>query len=127
MNWGGPTFVIAIIAICMGSWLINNWIRAKHGFEPTDDWGGTGQSGRSIADTRKIELLTNDVMLTDDQRLNDGGRRASRRRLVPGGPAHVAALQTLAASPVLPSRLLDCPTWPMCCPRYRAGVTHRSP
>ena len=31
MNWGGPEFVIAIIALSTGGWLINNWIRAKHG------------------------------------------------------------------------------------------------
>ncbi len=58
MEWGGPAFVIAIIAITTGGWVLNNWIRAKHGFEPTDDWGGTGESKRAIADSRKIELLT---------------------------------------------------------------------
>ena len=58
MEWGGPTFVIMIVAICTGSWLINNWIRAKHGYEPTDEWGGTGESKTAIADKRKIELLS---------------------------------------------------------------------
>ena len=57
MNWGGPGFVIAIIAICTAGWVINNWIRAKHGFEPTDDWGGTGGDKKS---ERKITLLTNE-------------------------------------------------------------------
>ena len=61
MSWHGPGFVIAIVAICMGSWLLNNWIRAKHGFEPTDDWGSTsGTSKKAIADVRKIELLTSE-------------------------------------------------------------------
>ncbi|KQN25965.1 hypothetical protein ASE86_07225 [Sphingomonas sp. Leaf33] len=58
MEWGGPAFVIAIIAITTGGWVLNNWIRARHGFEPTDDWGGTGESKKAIADGRKIELLT---------------------------------------------------------------------
>jgi hypothetical protein len=40
MNWGGPGFVIAIIALCYGGWLINNWIRAKHGYDLEDEWGG---------------------------------------------------------------------------------------
>ena len=32
MSWGGPGFVIAIIAISTVGWVINNWIRAKHGY-----------------------------------------------------------------------------------------------
>ena len=39
MNFGGPGFVIAIIAICMGAWVITTLIRAKHGYPLTDDWG----------------------------------------------------------------------------------------
>ena len=31
MNWGSPEFVLAIIAISTGGWIINNWIRARHG------------------------------------------------------------------------------------------------
>ena len=40
MDWGGPSFVIAIIALSMGGWIINNWIRAKHGYALEDEWGG---------------------------------------------------------------------------------------
>jgi hypothetical protein len=40
MNWGGPEFVLAIIAISTGGWVINNWIRAKHGYSLEDEWGG---------------------------------------------------------------------------------------
>ena len=40
MGWGGPDFVIAIIAISTGGWLINNWIRARHGYALEDEWGG---------------------------------------------------------------------------------------
>ncbi|HEU4821397.1 MAG TPA: hypothetical protein VFS87_09595 [Qipengyuania sp.] len=40
MDFGGPVFVIAIIALSMGGWLINNWIRAKHGYALEDEWGG---------------------------------------------------------------------------------------
>jgi hypothetical protein len=40
MDWGGPFFVIAIIALSMTGWLINNWIRAKHGYALEDEWGG---------------------------------------------------------------------------------------
>lgn len=41
MNFGGPSFVIAIIAICMGAWVITTAIRARHGYPITDDWGNT--------------------------------------------------------------------------------------
>ena len=40
MNFAGPDFVIAIIAISTGGWLINNWIRARHGYALEDEWGG---------------------------------------------------------------------------------------
>ena len=40
MNWGSPEFVLAIIAISTGGWLINNWIRARHGYALEDEWGG---------------------------------------------------------------------------------------
>ena len=45
MNFAGPDFVIAIIAISTGGWLINNWIRARHGYALEDEWGGkTGKA-----------------------------------------------------------------------------------
>ena len=88
MHWGGPGFVIAIVAICMGSWLLNNWIRAKHGFEPTDDWGSTsGTSNKSIADVRKIELLT-----SENERLNGQVGRLEER---------IAVLERIATDPAM--------------------------
>ena len=45
MNFGGPDVAIAIIAISTGGWLINNWIRARHGYALEDEWGGkTGKA-----------------------------------------------------------------------------------
>ena len=40
MDWGSPEFVIAIVAVAMGGWIINNWIRAKHGYPLENEWGG---------------------------------------------------------------------------------------
>ncbi len=40
MNWGSPEFVILIVAISTGGWLVNNWIRARHGYPLEDEWGG---------------------------------------------------------------------------------------
>ena len=59
MNWGGPTFVIAIIAICYGGWILNNWIRARHGYPLEDEWGG--KTDQKLPDAeRTIGLLTNE-------------------------------------------------------------------
>lgn len=62
MDWGSPQFVIAIIAISYGAWIVNNWIRAKHGYELEDEWGGKSvKSGKNSPDEqRKIELLSNE-------------------------------------------------------------------
>jgi hypothetical protein len=57
MSWAGPDFVIAIIAISTGGWLISSWIRARHGYPIENEWSGV--SNRSdIAAERKIDLLS---------------------------------------------------------------------
>ena len=57
MSWGGPGFVIAIIAVCTAGWILNNWIRAKHGYPLEDEWGGKTVKPDADAE-RKIELLS---------------------------------------------------------------------
>ena len=59
MTWGGPTFVIAIIALCYGGWILNNWIRARHGYPLEDEWGGKTAKTDAEAD-RKVMLLSNE-------------------------------------------------------------------
>jgi hypothetical protein len=54
-----PLFVILIIAVCTAGWLINNWIRAKHGYPLEDEWGGKTAKGDGASE-RKIELLTSE-------------------------------------------------------------------
>ncbi|WP_373492036.1 hypothetical protein [Parasphingorhabdus sp.] len=62
MDWGSPETIIAIIAVSYAGWIINNWIRAKHGYDLEDEWGGkTGKSAKTSPDEqRKIELLSNE-------------------------------------------------------------------
>jgi hypothetical protein len=57
MDWGGPGFVIALIAISTIGWVINNWIRAANGYAPSDDFGNTLSKVDPDAE-RRIELLT---------------------------------------------------------------------
>lgn len=60
MDWGGPSFIVAIIAISTVGWLINNWIRARHGYELEDEWGGktarsdTAETSRLKSENREL-------------------------------------------------------------------------
>lgn len=49
MDLGGPPFVIAIIALSIAAWLINNWIRARHGYALENEWGGMTEPTESKA------------------------------------------------------------------------------
>ena len=40
MNFGGPEFVLALVALSTGGWLISSWIRARHGYPLQDEWSG---------------------------------------------------------------------------------------
>ncbi len=66
MQWGGPGFVVAIIALSYGAWIVSTWIRARHGYPIENEWGGTTGKGDLQAD-RKIELLTNENGQLKDQ------------------------------------------------------------
>ena len=59
MNFGGPAFVLAIIALSIGGWMFTTWIRAKHGYPVENEWGGTVHRTDPDAD-RKIALLEGD-------------------------------------------------------------------
>ena len=54
MHWGGPGFILAIIAISTVGWVITSWIRAKHGYPLEGEWGGTVTKQEPEAN-RKIE------------------------------------------------------------------------
>ncbi len=41
MNFGGPGFVLAIIAMSMLGWVITTAIRARHGYPLEGEWGGS--------------------------------------------------------------------------------------
>jgi hypothetical protein len=54
MDWGGPDFVIAIIAISTFGWIVSTWIRARHGYPIENEWSGVShkrdpQAERQIA------------------------------------------------------------------------------
>ena len=59
MSWGGPEFVLAIIAMSYATWVITSWIRARHGYPVENEWGGSVNKNGDEAQ-RKIELLTSE-------------------------------------------------------------------
>lgn len=57
MSFGGPGFVLAIIAISTLGWMFTTWVRARHGYPVENEWSGVAD--RSDPDTgRKIDLLS---------------------------------------------------------------------
>jgi len=58
----GPSMIVVIVAICTIGWLVNNWIRAKHGYPLEDEWGGkTALTDGDYPEVdRKIALLNNE-------------------------------------------------------------------
>jgi len=57
MQLGGPFFVLAIIAMSFGAWILTTWIRARHGYPIENEWGGTTVKA-DLEAGRKIELLS---------------------------------------------------------------------
>ena len=63
MNWGGPEFVLGIIAITTLGGIARFWIGAKHGV-PTH--GGRGRRYRGRDDSHEVETLrAENARLTD--------------------------------------------------------------
>ena len=60
MNFGGPGFVIAIIAISTFGWIATSWIRARHGYPIENEWSGLTHKGDSPDAARRIELLSSE-------------------------------------------------------------------
>lgn len=90
MGWGGPGFILAIIAMSMGGWVITSWIRAKHGYPLEGEWGGTVTKENPEA-ARKIELLTseNDRLHGQVSRLEE--RIAVLERIATDAPSRLTA------------------------------------
>jgi len=57
MDFGGPNFIIALVAISTLGWIATSWIRARHGYPVEGEWGGTSHKGDPGAE-RKIALLS---------------------------------------------------------------------
>jgi hypothetical protein len=90
MQWGGPAFVLAIIAMSYGAWMITSWIRAKHGYPLDNEWGGAVTKADPEAD-RKIALLTSENDKLHGQVLRLEERIAVLERIATDVPSRLTA------------------------------------
>ena len=63
MDWGGPGFVILLVAISTIGWLVNNWIRARHGYSLEDEWGGKTERADST-EAKRLEAQNAQLLQT---------------------------------------------------------------
>ncbi len=85
----GPAFVIAIIALSIGGWLVNNWIRARHGYPLEDEWGG--KTARPVADSKANEALKAENAELREQLAHFADRVKVLERIVTDKSVNVAA------------------------------------
>jgi hypothetical protein len=90
MEWGGPTFVLAIIAISTIGWVATSWIRARHGYPVEGEWGGTVTKSDPDA-ARKVDLLSseNERIAGQVSRLEE--RIAVLERIATDAPSRLTA------------------------------------
>ena len=98
-----PSFIVAIVMVCTGGWLINNWIRARHGYALEDEWGGKTSKGDS-AETKALRAENAELrqqvqlMLLSDKH-NQGSaldKHSLLKRWLQFGPVMQAELPLLA-------------------------------
>ena len=63
MDFGGPVFILAIIAISTIGWVITTAIRARHGYPLEGEWGGTVKRHDPAADDAAKALAAENHLL----------------------------------------------------------------
>ena len=72
MEFGGPIFVLAIIAISTIGWIITTAIRARHGYPLEGEWGGTVKRHDPDADDHaKALAIENQQLKTTVDKLEE--------------------------------------------------------
>ncbi len=102
MNWGSPEFVIFIVGISTVGWVINNWIRARHGYPLEDEWGGK---------TERHDAKANEALKAENAELRGqlakvGERLQVLERIATDRSVGVAAqIEALRDEPALAAKL----------------------
>lgn len=91
MSFGGPDFVLAIIAMSFIAWVITTAIRAKHGYPIENEWGGM------ITKDGELDLKRQNALLERENEMLRGtvGRLEERmsvlERIATDAPARLTA------------------------------------
>ena len=98
MSWGGPEFVLAIIAISTLGWLGSSWIRARHGYPLENEWSGKTYKDEAPAEASEVKRLAseNGEMRAQIGRLEER-IRVLERIATDKGTALAAEIEELAA------------------------------
>ncbi len=90
MEFGGPTFVLSIIAMSFIAWIITTAIRAKHGYPIENEWGGmTGKTDDELKRQNAILESENELLRGKIGRLEE--RTAVLERIATDGPTRLSA------------------------------------
>jgi hypothetical protein len=65
MNWGGPEFILGIIAIATFGGILKTWVRAKHGLSDPQPHGHRGRRHRAEGAEEVERLKAENARLTD--------------------------------------------------------------
>jgi hypothetical protein len=90
MEWGGPNFVLAIIAISTIGWVATSWTRARHGYPVEGEWGGSVSKSDPDAE-RKIALLSSENARIAGQVSRLEERIAVLERIATDAPSRLTA------------------------------------
>ena len=102
MNWGGPEFVLGIIALSTLGWLANNWIRARHGYALEDEWGGKTEHAENAS---RDELRRENVALRDELKTVHDRVAVLERIVTDGGYDLATRIEALRDERPLPAAI----------------------
>ena len=71
MNFGSPVFVVTIVALCMAAWVITTYIRARHGYPLSDDWGNPVHPVKRDDDSTKALAAENERLRATIDKLEE--------------------------------------------------------
>ncbi len=57
MEFGGPTFILSIVAMSFIAWILTTAIRARHGYPIENEWGGITTKDGDAELKRRNDLL----------------------------------------------------------------------
>lgn len=77
MQFGGPAFVLAIIAMSMAAWVITTYIRARHGYPVENEWGGM-----CTPHDKQAEQTTKALVAENEQLKNTVNRLEERLKVL---------------------------------------------